>query len=154
MIDVLGPEKRRRRSVQEKIVIVQQSFKSGTAVSLVVRQHGFAASQLFLWSKQYQEDSLTVVAAGVQVVPASERASAMKQIKELQRLLGKKAMKNELLKEAVEYGRQKKWIAHSPLCRRMANKPYQSLSLRVTCATACYGPSAKGLAGPSVQAQT
>ncbi|OBR79441.1 transposase [Klebsiella pneumoniae] len=32
----------------------------------------------------------------------------MKQIKELQRLLGKKTMENELLKEAVEYGRQKK----------------------------------------------
>ncbi|WP_077744784.1 IS3 family transposase, partial [Escherichia coli] len=39
----------------------------------------------------------------------------MKQIKELQRLLGKKTMENELLKEAVEYGRAKKWIAHAPL---------------------------------------
>lgn len=81
----------------------------------VARQHGVAASQLFLWRKQYQEGSLTAVAAGEQVVPASELASAMKQIKELQRLLGKKTMENELLKEAVEYGRQKKWIAHVPL---------------------------------------
>ena len=30
-------------------------------------------------------------------------------------VLGKKTMENELLKEAVEYGRQKKWIAHVPL---------------------------------------
>ncbi|CSN76939.1 putative bacteriophage protein [Shigella sonnei] len=45
----------------------------------------------------------------------SELAAAMKQIKELQRLLGKKTMENELLKEAVEYGRAKKWIAHAPL---------------------------------------
>ncbi|KDW09071.1 transposase family protein [Escherichia coli 2-156-04_S3_C3] len=74
-----------------------------------------AASQLFLWRKQYQEGSLTDVAAGEQVVPASELAAAMKQIKELQRLLGKKTMENELLKEAVEYGRAKKWIAHAPL---------------------------------------
>ena len=115
MIDVLGPEKRRRRSVQEKIAIVQQSFEPGMTVSLVARQHGVAASQLFLWRKQYQEGSLTAVAAGEQVVPASELASAMKQIKELQRLLVKKTMENELLKEAVEYGRQKKWIAHVPL---------------------------------------
>ncbi len=84
-------------------------------VSLVARQHGVAASQLFLWRKQYQEGSLTAVAAGEQVVPASELAAAMKQIKELQRLLGKKTMENELLKEAVEYGRAKKWIAHAPL---------------------------------------
>ena len=48
MIDVLGPEKRRRRSVQEKIAIVQQSFEPGMTVSLVARQHGVAASQLFL----------------------------------------------------------------------------------------------------------
>ena len=39
----------------------------------------------------------------------------MKQIKELQRLPGKKTMENTLLKEAVEYGRAKKWIAHAPL---------------------------------------
>jgi transposase len=70
MIDVLGPEKRRRRSVQEKIAIVQQSFEPGMTVSLVARQHGVAASQLFLWRKQYQEGSLTAVAAGEQVVPA------------------------------------------------------------------------------------
>ena len=37
MIDVLGPEKRRRRSVQEKIAIVQQSFEPGMTVSLVAR---------------------------------------------------------------------------------------------------------------------
>ncbi len=43
MIDVLGPEKRRRRSVQEKIAIVQQSFEPGMTVSLVARQHGVAA---------------------------------------------------------------------------------------------------------------
>ncbi|RAP70711.1 transposase family protein [Candidatus Erwinia dacicola] len=75
--------------------------------SLVTRRHGVAASQLFLWRKLYQEGSLTAVTAGEQVVPASELASAMKQIKELQRLLGKKIMKNELPKEAVKYGRQK-----------------------------------------------
>ncbi|MCZ5483766.1 IS3 family transposase [Escherichia coli] len=115
MIDVLGPEKRRRRTTQEKIAIVQQSFEPGMTVSLVARQHGVAASQLFLWRKQYQEGSLTAVVAGEQVVPASELAAAMKQIKELQRLLGKKTMENELLKEAVEYGRAKKWIAHAPL---------------------------------------
>ncbi len=70
MIDVLGPEKRRRRTTQEKIAIVQQSFEPGMTVSLVARQHGVAASQLFLWRKQYQEGSLTAVAAGEQVVPA------------------------------------------------------------------------------------
>ena len=46
------------------------------------------------------------MAAGEQVVPASELAAAMKQIKELQRLLGK-TMENELLKSHLNAGVQK-----------------------------------------------
>ncbi|MFP2447481.1 IS3 family transposase, partial [Escherichia coli] len=132
MIDVLGPEKRRRRTTQEKIAIVQQSFEPGMTVSLVARQHGVAASQLFLWCKQYQEGSLTAVAAGEQVVPASELAAAMKQIKELQRLLGKKTMENELLKEAVEYGRGKKVDSARALIARGWGVSLVSRCLRVS----------------------
>ncbi|EFJ3505066.1 IS3 family transposase [Escherichia coli] len=132
MIDVLGPEKRRRRTTQEKIAIVQQSFEPGMTVSLVARQHGVAASQLFLWRKQYQEGSLTAVAVGEQVVPASELAAAMKQIKELQRLLGKKTMENELLKEAVEYGRGKKVDSARALIARGWGVSLVSRCLRVS----------------------
>ncbi|HDP8157850.1 TPA: IS3 family transposase [Escherichia coli] len=132
MIDVLGPEKRRRRTTQEKIAIVQQSFEPGMTVSLVARQHGVAASQLFLWRKQYQEGSLTAVAAGEQVVPVSELAAAMKQIKELQRLLGKKTMENELLKEAVEYGRGKKVDSARALIARGWGVSLVSRCLRVS----------------------
>ncbi|HFO2067570.1 TPA: IS3 family transposase, partial [Escherichia coli] len=132
MIDVLGPEKRRRRTTQEKIAIVQQSFEPGMTVSLVARQHGVAASQLFLWRKQYQEGSLTAVAAGEQVVPASELAAAMKQIKELQRLLGKKTMENEILKEAVEYGRAKKLDSARALIARGWGVSLVSRCLRVS----------------------
>ncbi|WP_176446101.1 IS3 family transposase [Escherichia coli] len=132
MIDVLGPEKRRRRTTQEKIAIVQQSFEPGMTVSLVARQHGVAASQLFLWRKQYQEGSLTAVAAGEQVVPASELAAAMKQIKELQRPLGKKTMENELLKEAVEYGRGKKVDSARALIARGWGVSLVSRCLRVS----------------------
>ncbi|TNT70815.1 IS3 family transposase, partial [Escherichia coli] len=125
-------EKRRRRTTQEKIAIVQQSFEPGMTVSLVARQHGVAASQLFLWRKQYQEESLTAVAAGEQVVPASELAAAMKQIKELQRLLGKKTMENELLKEAVEYGRGKKVDSARALIARGWGVSLVSRCLRVS----------------------
>ncbi|HHX4549030.1 TPA: IS3 family transposase [Escherichia coli] len=132
MIDVLGPEKRRRRTTQEKIAIVQQSFEPGMTVSLVARQHGVAASQLFLWRKQYQEGSLTAVVAGEQVVPASELAAAMKQIKELQRLLGKKTMENELIKEVVEYGRGKKVDSARALITRRWGVSLVSRCLRVS----------------------
>ena len=58
---------------------------------------------------------MSAVSAGEEVFPASEPSDALKQIRELQRLLGKKTVEVEILKEAVEYGRQKKWIARSPL---------------------------------------
>ncbi len=78
------------------------------------------------------EGSLTAVAAGEQVVPASELAAAMKQIKELQRLLGKKTMENELLKEAVEYGRAKKVDSARALIARGWGVSLVSRCLRVS----------------------
>ena len=49
------------------------------------------------------------------MVPASELATARVEISKLQRILGKKTLENEILKEAVEYATEKKWIARSPL---------------------------------------
>jgi transposase len=49
------------------------------------------------------------------VVPASELAAARAEIAKLQRILGKKTLENEILKEAVEIAAEKKWIARSPL---------------------------------------
>ena len=59
----------------------------------------------------------------------------MKQIKELQRLLGKKTMENELLKEAVEYGRAKVDSARA-LIARDGECFSQPLSPGVACAVA------------------
>ncbi|MGF6873434.1 transposase [Paraburkholderia sp. MM5477-R1] len=109
------PEQRRRRSVEEKLVIVRETFEPGATVSGVARRHQVNANQVFGWRKLYQDGSLSAVSAGEQVVPASDLAEAMKQIRELQRLLGKKTMEVEILREAVAYGRAKKLIARSPL---------------------------------------
>ncbi|WP_186265741.1 IS3 family transposase [Burkholderia gladioli] len=103
------PEQRRRRSVEEKLAIVRETFEPGATVSGVARRHQVNANQVFAWRKLYQDGSLSAVSAGEQVVPASDLAEAMKQIRELQRLLGKKTMEVEILREAVEYGRAKKF---------------------------------------------
>jgi len=52
---LLGQEVRKRQTPQEKIAIIQQTMEPGMNVSHVARQHGVAASQLFLWRKQYQQ---------------------------------------------------------------------------------------------------
>ena len=45
-------------------------------------------NQLFHWRKLYQDGSLSAVSSGQAVVPASELADALKQIRELQRVRG------------------------------------------------------------------
>lgn len=49
--------------------------------------------------------SRTAVSAGETLVPALELSDALKQIRELERTLGKKTMEAEILKEAVEIAR-------------------------------------------------
>ena len=110
-----GPERRCRRSSEEKVALVRETYEPGKSVSLVARQYGINANQLFRWRKLYQEGSLIAVKAGEDVVPASQLAAALKEIQALQRVLGKKTLENETLREAVEYGRSKNWIARSPL---------------------------------------
>jgi transposase len=42
-------QRRRRWSAQEKAALVRLTYEPGMSVSLVARQHGVAASQLFTW---------------------------------------------------------------------------------------------------------
>ncbi|WP_273829058.1 IS3 family transposase [Pseudomonas sp. SBT1-2] len=88
--------------------MVRQSLEPGQSVSVVARRNGINPNQLFHWRKLYQDGSLSAVSAGEAVVPASELADALKQIRELQRMLGKKTMEAEILKEAVEIARSRK----------------------------------------------
>ena len=111
----VSAERRRRWSDEEKAALVRETYEPGMSVSLVVRKHGVGACQLFNWRKLEREGVLTAVTAGESVMPASELAAARAQIAQLQRMLGKKTMEAEILKEAVEFAREKKWFARSPL---------------------------------------
>ncbi|RJS94467.1 transposase, partial [Salinisphaera sp. Q1T1-3] len=52
--ELLGPERRRRWSVTEKVAMVEQTYEPGMTVSLVARRNGVAANQLFRWRKLYR----------------------------------------------------------------------------------------------------
>jgi transposase len=113
--EVLGGERRRRWSAGEKLAMVRETYEPGMTVSLVARKHGVNPNQVFHWRKLERIGALTAVSAGETVVPAAELEAARRQIRELQRLLGKKTLEAEILKEAVEVARERKWIARSPL---------------------------------------
>lgn len=115
-IEVVTTDQRRRRwSVAEKAAFVRCTYEPGMTVSRVARQEGVAASLLFQWRKLDRQGALAAVSAGEAVVPASELAAARAEIARLQRVLGKKTLEAEILKEAVEYGSAKKWLARLPL---------------------------------------
>lgn len=148
MVEVLsGPERRRCRTPQEKITIIQQIMEPGMTVSHVARLHGINANQIFKWRRQYEDSSLTAVASGEEVVPASELAAANKQIRELERLIGKKTMEAEILKEAVGFGRAKNGLRMRPCCPGMTNNRRLPEYRCVACATEHQGSPAVRLAG-------
>jgi transposase len=72
--------------------IVDETFEPGMTVSLVARRHGVAPSQLFTWRRLVAQGALTAARSGEEVVPASDYRALQSQVRELQRLLGKKTL--------------------------------------------------------------
>src|SRR5215475_6369146 len=94
---ITSVQRRRRWSAEEKARIVQETYAPGMSGSLVARRHGIAPNQLFSWRRLYAEGALSAVGAGEEVVPASEYRALQHQVRELQRLLGKKTLENGVL---------------------------------------------------------
>jgi transposase len=86
-----GVQRRRRWTPEEKVRIVEETYLPGMSVSLVARRHGVGGNQIFTWRRLMAQGALTAAAAGEEVVPASEYRALEAQVRELHRLLGKKA---------------------------------------------------------------
>ena len=97
-----GPQRRRRWTVTEKLEMVAETNEPGSSVSLVARRHGVSPNQLFTWRRLAEQGALTATRAEEEVVPASAFRAQQEQIRELQRLLVKKTLEAEILKEALE----------------------------------------------------
>ncbi|WP_418291960.1 IS3 family transposase [Methylobacterium durans] len=108
---ITSVQRRRHWTTQEKVRLVEETYLPGQSVSLVARRHGLNANQLFTWRRLMARGALTAAGAGEEVVPASELRAALQQIRELQRLLGKKTLETEILREAMEPGRRPQKVA-------------------------------------------
>lgn len=114
-VEVITSVARRRRwSPEEKRAMVEEAELPGNSVSAVARKYNVHPNQLFHWRRLVYEGALSAVKAGEEVVPASEVKALKTQIRELERLLGKKTMENEILKEAMEIAREKKLLLPRP----------------------------------------
>jgi transposase len=119
-IEVITSVQRRRRfSAEEKRALVEEVEQSGSSISAVARKYGINPNQLFRWRKLMREGALSAVGADESVVPASEVKELHVRICELERLLGRKTLENEILKDAVRITREKKLLLRMPLSMKV-----------------------------------
>ena len=118
-IEVITSVQRRRRwAPEEKRSILEEAEQPGNSLSSVARKYGVNPNQLFQWRKLMREGALVAVGADEHVVPASEAKQLKVRIRELERLLGKKTMEAEILREAIEIAREKKLLLRMPLPKK------------------------------------
>jgi len=115
-VEILHNTPRRKRwAAIEKHQIVQETYQPGATVSYVARKHGICPSQLFTRRRMMASGALTGIKSEEEVVPMSEVIELRKRIRQLERALGQKTLDNEILREAVKIGREKKLISRQPL---------------------------------------
>jgi transposase len=102
-------------SAEQKLRIVNESHESGKLVAEVARKYNVGVSSLIKWRQLAEVGSLMSVKNQEQLVPMTELKKLQQENKQLQRLLGKKSLQIELLKEAIEIAREKKLISRQPL---------------------------------------
>jgi transposase len=110
---ITAVQRRRRWTAAQKMRIVEETLEPGASVNEVARRHEVAPNQLFPWRRLAAQGALTAAGAGEEVVPASECRALQNQVRELQRLLGKKTLEAEILKEALERTGSKKRLLRS-----------------------------------------
>ena len=111
---VTSVQRRRRWSLSEKLRAVEEAAAPGMTVSYVARKYGMAASLLFKWRRLMTEGGQEAVRAEDEVVAAAEVRDLKRQIRELERLLGKKTLENEILREALALAKAKELLSHAP----------------------------------------
>jgi transposase len=113
---ITGRERRRRYTANEKLALVDATMQPGMTVSAVARLHGVSPSLLFKWRQLMSQGGQIAVKADEDVVAASKARDLEQRVRELERLLGRKTMEVEVLKEALAVAREKKpvWQLPSP----------------------------------------
>ena len=114
-VEVVTTALRRRWSLQEKMRLIEEASQPGMSVSFVARKYGVAPNLLFRWRKLMREGGKEAIKADNEVVSVAELKALKRQVRELERLLGKKTMENEILKDALSLAREKKLISRTPL---------------------------------------
>ena len=112
---VTSIQRRRRWALEEKRSIIQETYQPGMSVSYIARKYGITPSQLFSWRRLMEAGALKGISCQEELVPKSQIRELEKRLRELERVLGKKTLENEILREAVKLAQEKKLISRQPL---------------------------------------
>jgi transposase len=100
---------RRRFTTEQKqtLSLLEQAKAPDSSISAVARRYGISPSLVFRWKHMQDEGALAGLEADERVVAETEVKDLRAKVRELERLLGKKTMEAEILKEGIELARGK-----------------------------------------------
>ncbi len=104
---ITGTARRRRWTSEQKLRIIEETYEPGESVSAVARRHGVAANLVFRWRRLMDEGGSIAVSSDETVVGNSEVRKLEDRVRDLERLLGRKTMEVEILKDALDRAESK-----------------------------------------------
>jgi len=105
---ITGTARRRRWTGEQKLRIIEESYEPGETVSAVARRHGVAANLVFRWRRLMSEGGSIAVSSDENVVGNSAVRRLEERVRDLERLLGRKTMEVEILRDALDKSESKK----------------------------------------------
>lgn len=108
---ITGDVRRRRWTTEQKLQIIEESFEAGETVSSTARRHGVAPNLLYRWRRLLSEGGAAAVDSDEPVVGNSEVRKLEERVRELERMLGRKTLEAEILREALSKANSKKQIS-------------------------------------------
>ena len=98
----------RRHSAAFKREVVGELLGGGCTLAQLSRRHDVSSGLILYWKKGYEE-------AGLAEGPSPSEKRFLVRIAELERMVGRLTMENELLKKAVEYSARRRKEHSSPI---------------------------------------
>jgi len=108
---ITGDVGRRRWTTEQKLQIIEESFGPGETVSSAARRHGVAPNLLYRWRRLLSEGGTAAVDSDETVVGSSEVKKLEERVRVLERMLCRKTMEVELLRDALSKAVPKKQIS-------------------------------------------
>ena len=119
---ITGRERRQCYSAEQRLTLVEETMQPGVTVSAVARLHGVSPSLLFKWRQLMSQGGQVAIKADEDVVAVSKARELEQRVRELERLLGRKTLEVEILKEALAAAREKKPVWQLPSLPRDASR--------------------------------